>query len=38
MSYLHNKDKYYFIEAEKVFGSSNTSSYIVSGGVRFLFD
>lgn len=38
MSYLHNKDKYYFLEAEKVFGGSNTSSYIVSGGVRFLFD
>lgn len=38
MSYLHNKDKYYFLEAEKVFGGSNTSSYIISGGVRFLFD
>ena len=38
MSYQHNKDKYYFLEAEKVFGGSNTSSYIVSGGVRFLFD
>lgn len=38
MSYLHNKDKYYFLEAEKVFGGSNTSSYIVSGGVRFFFD
>lgn len=38
MSYLHNKDKYYYLEAEKVFGGSNTSSYIVSGGVRFLFD
>lgn len=38
MSYLHNKDKHYYLEAEKVFGGSNTSSYIVSGGVRFLFD
>ena len=38
MSYLHNKDKYYYLEAEKVFGGSNTSSYIVSGGVRFMFD
>lgn len=38
MSYLHNKDKYYFLEAEKVFGGSNTSSYIISGGVRFMFD
>ena len=38
MSYQHNKDKYYFLEAEKVFGGSNTSSYIISGGVRFLFD
>ena len=38
MSYQHNKNKYYFLEAEKMFGGSNTSSYIVSGGVRFLFD
>ena len=38
VSYLHNKDKYYFFEAEKVFGGSNTSSYIISGGMRFLFD
>lgn len=38
MTYVQNKDTVMYFEAEKVFGASNTGSYIISGGVRFNFD
>lgn len=38
LTYVQDKDTAVFFEAEKVFGASNTSSYILSGGVRFLFN
>ncbi len=37
MTYMPSKDSIIYFEGEKVFGASNTSSYIVSGGIRVLF-
>ena len=36
-SMMQSEDMYYFIEAEKVFGASNTGSYTISGGFRYMF-
>lgn len=36
-SMMQSEDMYYFIEAEKVFGASNTRSYTISGGFRYMF-
>ena len=38
MTYVQDKNTVMYFEAEKVFGASNTSSYIISGGARFLFN
>lgn len=38
MTYMPSKDSIIYFEGEKIFGASNTSSYIVSGGIRVLFE
>ena len=38
MTYVRDENTVMYFEAEKVFGASNTSSYIISGGARFLFN
>ena len=36
-TFMGSEDLYFFLEAEKVFGASNTGSYSVSGGMKYLF-
>ena len=36
-SYLASQDLYVFFEGEKIFGNSNSGSFTLSGGLRYLF-